>query len=278
MSAFIVLSSIGSAFVLAVFAIFVKRRLFVRFPAFFGYCVWTLAVTVVRFVVANRATLYFIVYWVTEASYFLIALVVMAAILRPLAKIAGRDYLSSKCTLFLLVSAFVFCSLVAAFLKPINPTLPGHFASAVYVFVPLLCLLEAALLIWAIVIGHRAGIEWTRYEVGILVGFGMLALITLIARFPGILLLFHSPAGPELEGFFRYVPSGAFITSALTWLITFWRPEPTPPSEYRPTDPRKIQELTEQVKESGEVLKKIWKRLGLDCASAAPSIDDLLVH
>jgi hypothetical protein len=163
-----------------------------------------------------------------------------------------------------------------ALFKPINHTSPGHFASGVYAFVPMMCLLEVGLFIAAVVIRRRYSVEWTRHELGILVGFGILALLTLVADLPTLLRLFHLRVGSQLEAVFRYFPSGAFIASAIAWLIAFWRPEP--PTTYEPPDPRKYRELASVMKDRVDVLKQVLKRFGMHLAAPLLRHGDEFLH
>jgi hypothetical protein len=261
MLALYILGLIPLGFVSALLVILIRRKLYTRFPVFFAYSVWTICATALRLAAGKHPVFFFLAYWLTEVSYFIIALVAIAMILHPFAKSLYDRHSWSRFVIPALLLLVIGTSLFAATFKPMDASAIGRFASAVYVFVPLMCLLEVVLVFWAVVLARRHRIGWSRYEAGILAGFGILAFLTLIARLPGSLTLFHLKVGPQLEGLFRYLPSGAFISSAIAWLITFWRPEP--PSNYEPPDARKLQELTTLIKERTELLKQVLKAFGL---------------
>jgi hypothetical protein len=271
----IVLSAIGPGLGLALLVILMRRKLYRQFPVFFAYCLWTLVAAAVRFLVANHPTPYFMVYWITEATYFIVAFFAMMMVLHPFAEIFSARHRWFKSIPLVAIGLPTGAALWAAFLKPINATLPGHFASAIYIFVPLMCLFEVALCLAAMIIRLRYSIEWTRYEIGILAGFGILALMTLIADLAPLLRLFHLRVPPQIEDLFRYFPSGAFISSAIAWLVAFWRPEP--PTSHEPPDARKLRELARVMNERVEILKELAKRFGLDLATiVAHPADDFL--
>ncbi len=252
--------------VLALLAILTKRRLYRRFPAFFAYCLWTLVVAILRFFVREHPIPYFVVYWITEASYFVLAFAVMLSLFQPFTEVTYRQQPWSRHVMLSVCVLVIGISLWAVFFKSIAPTTLARFASGMYMFVPLICLFEVVLFILAVFLKRQYSFEWTRYEAGILAGFGILAFMTMLARLPGLLALFHFKAGPQLEALFRYFPSGAFISSALAWLIAFWRPEP-PTTLEPPPSSHKYRELARVMRESLAILKEIAKRLGFDMAA-----------
>lgn len=264
----IILGVVGMALEITLLVILIRRRLYRRFPVFLSYCVWTVCVTVIRLSLSNHPVAFFLTFWLTEASYLVLALMVMLSLLQPFLIEAYRRH---PCARYILPSAIVLIigtSLWAVFFKPIATDVLARFVSAIYVFVPLICLVEVSLFLLAIVSTTRYGVEWTRYETGILAGFGILAFMTMLARVPALIALFHFRVGPQLEGLFRYFPSGAFISSAFAWLIAFWRPE-TPTKYEPPTPPHKYRELTRLRKQGLEALRELAKRLGFDLENTA---------
>ncbi|HEY6252705.1 MAG TPA: hypothetical protein VI685_22340, partial [Candidatus Angelobacter sp.] len=259
----ILLGLIGLILETLLLIILIKRRLYGRFRAFFVYSAWTLCAMGLRLAAGNHPVAFFLIYWLTEISYFVLAFFAMLSILRPFAPFSGRGWpilLTSACAT---VTGLSVCALL---FKSIDNSALGRFASAIYVFVPLMCLLEMTLLIAAFLMKRKYSIEWTRYEAGILAGFGLLAFMTMFARLPGLFTVFHYKVGPQFEALFRYFPSGAFISSAIAWLIVFWRAEDPPSQE--PPDADKLRELARLIRERTEILKQAAKRLGHNLAAA----------
>lgn len=109
----------------------------------------------------------------------------------------------------------------------------------------------------------RRAIEWTRYEFGILKGFGALAALKLVAYSALVLRVFHFTVSPQLEHIFQAFPVGAFIASATVWLIAFWKPEPPrpePPDMGSFVDALRV--VLEQYRAHMEFVRDVAKHLG----------------
>lgn len=249
----ILLGLIGPVLETVLLIILIKRRLYRRFRAFFVYSAWTLCATTIRLSLGKHPVSFFLAFWLTEASYFVLAFFAMLSVLKPFTPLLGRRGSWWQNLTVAACAMVIGISLWAGFFKAIDSPALGRFASAMYVFVPVMCLLEIGLLAAAFLMKRKYSTAWTRYESGILVGFGLLAFLTFFARLPGLLALFHVKAGAQLEALFRYFPAGAFISSAVAWLIVFWRPE-DPPNE-EPPDADKLRKLTRLIRERTELLK-----------------------
>jgi hypothetical protein len=253
------------ALTLALVVILAWRRLYKRFPVFFVYCVAIIGVTLIRFVFREYPTTFFFVYWVSEALYVSIAFLAMLSVLRPLTHF---EYVRHPWSRFLLV-AFALLVLAAMFrfavLRPIgrSPTSPtARFASAVYVFVILMCLMEFLLFLESFRVRGRYPIRWTPYEFGILEGFGIMSVCNLIAYLALVFRLLHLYVGPLLEATFQAFPPGMFIASAVAWLIVFSKPEPPRP-EPPPDALGKLQDAARVLEEQIEFVRAIARQLGL---------------
>lgn len=265
----IVLALIGSGLVLILVFILAKRRLIGRFPVFFAYCLWTLLVSAGRILVGSRPMSYFLAYWLTEVTYLILALLTMLLVLGPFTAVIYERRRGSQFVIPAGLVLVVACSISLALFRPLSPRPLDRFASAVYLFVILMSLLEVAVFAAALVIRRRYSIDWSRYEFGILAGFGMLALLTLAANLATLLFLLHLSVPLPILALYRYFSPGAFVGSAIVWLIAFWRPEP--PTTYEPPDPRKYRELASVMKNRVEVFKELLKRFGLHLAAAVAS-------
>lgn len=256
----IVLALIPMGLMLGLLPILVRRKLYRRFPVFCFYCIWTLIVGVVRFLVLKHPLAYFLAYWLTEASYFVIALIAMLLVAGPyIEAVEQRSRLIMGGALGLVVTI----SMLMAVMKPVgNKILMGRFASGIYVFVALMCLLEVTIFVYFLVIRSRYPFGWSVYEMSILTGFGVLALLTFVADLRTLLPIFHIAVAPLFEQVFQYFPAGASPASIIAWIVAFWRPEPPLPP-YDPPDLRKYQKLAQVLEESTETLKELRRRLGL---------------
>jgi hypothetical protein len=259
----------ASGLMLVLVAILARRGLYKRFPVFFAYCVATLMVAVLRFAADRDPMTYFFVYWSTEASYLVIAFLAMLSVLRPLTRF---EYVRHPWSRFVLAPIvlliFATSSWFAAF-RPISRSPAAHsatarFASAVYVFVILMCVLELLLFIESFRVRGRYPIKWTPYEFGILQGFAALAFVNLIAYLPLIFRLYHLHVGHGLESVFQSFPPGAFIASAVAWLLVFSRPEPPRPEV---PDIGTLYDALHVLEEQLEIVREVARRLGLHVLS-----------
>lgn len=258
---------LGLSLVLLLLVILLRRALYRRFPTFFAYCALRAVFTVLRLVVKKYPTPYFMLYWTTEALFFLVSFVAMAKILKPFFDVSSMRYRRGRLILPGCMALVVLISLLPAIFSPINPTFPGHFASAIYSFVILMCVLEIALFILAGPLGYRYRLEWSQYESGILVGFGVLAIATLFADYVLLLRILHLRPTPGWEAMYRYSVDGALIPALIAWLVAFWRPEP--PEKYEPPDVSRYPELAEVLQQRANILKDLMRRLGLKLAASA---------
>jgi hypothetical protein len=82
-----------------------------------------------------------------------------------------------------------------------------------------LCL-EAAALVWCLFLELKKNPPpWGRYRAGVLIGFGIAALATVLAD------VARSNLGASFESIFRYAPAVAYIYASVMWLRAFYREE-----------------------------------------------------
>lgn len=245
---------------LLLLVILLRRALYRRFPIFFAYCMLRALITIPRLVAEKYPTPYFVLYWTTEAVNFVVSFAAMIEILGPYFEVIDRRRRWARLILPGGIGLVVLISLLPVILRPINPTLAGHFASAVYTFVILMCVLEVTVFIFAVRLRRRYRLEWSGYETGILVGFGALALVSLFAYYVPFLRVLHLRPSPLLESMYRYSLSGGLIPGVIAWLIAFWRPEH--PQDSDPPDLSRYPELAEVLKQRSEILKEVMRKLG----------------
>jgi hypothetical protein len=124
--------------------------------------------------------------------------------------------------------------------------------------------LELLLFIESFRVRGRYPIKWTPYEFGILQGFAALAFVNLIAYLPLIFRLYHLHVGHGLESVFQSFPPGAFIASAVAWLLVFSRPEPPRPEV---PDIGTLYDALHVLEEQLEIVREVARRLGLHVLS-----------
>lgn len=269
-TASLVLSLSGPALMLVLLFILVRRGLYKRFPVFFAYCLSILVVQLLRYLVVGKPTPYFFVYWATEGCYLIIAFLTILSVLRPLTQLEYVRHPWSRFLLLPIVLLIVGLSLWKALVKPIAKVAAGRFGSGMYVFVIGMSVMELLLFLISFRVRGRYPIRWTQYEFGILKGFGALTCLNLIAYSALVLRLFHFKVGPQFEQIFQAFPLGAFIASAIVWLIAFWKPEPLrpePPDIGSFLDALRV--VLEQYRADMEFVRKVAKHFGNRSAALA---------
>ena len=98
-----------------------------------------------------------------------------------------------------------------------------------------------------------SGILKKQHNAAILKGFGIFGLLTMTVG------LLRSHFGFQFEGWFRYIPPGAYAMATWTWLAAFRRPEPRTCAP--PPTPELLGGLREGLSHDHETLKEIEKNL-----------------
>jgi hypothetical protein len=220
----------------AVAVIFARRKLYDRFPLFFGYTLYSIGITAVRLAVMKHPSAFYVLYWTTEMVYGILALLALRETFRPALRTAFGDRWSNWLPLLALLT-LVGVSVWRAIYHPAKHA-PGYInmarlSSGAYAFVPGILCLETIVLLWCMLLELKTNPPpWGRYRAGVLVGFGFAACATVaiyLARFQ---------LGPAFEFTFRYAPPLAYTYAAVIWLKAFYREEPTLPKAKPPAKNR----------------------------------------
>ena len=232
MSSSFLLGLVGPALQLALLVILARRRLYRRFPFFFLCMAYCLPVTIARLCVMNRPVTFFVLYWVTEMIYGMLALLAIHEVFRGVLETYSSLHHWLRWLPLLALAGVVGNSVWQTIYHPIGRGgRLGGLAAGAYAFVAGVLLLQAIVFLICVRLAFRRNspMKWGQYSAGILTGFGIAAVATLViyvARFR---------LGPGLELVFRYMPPVAYTVAALTWLRAFYREEP--PIRKAATDP-----------------------------------------
>jgi len=231
----------------------VRRKLHHRFPLFFAYTLYSVAVIAVRLSVARQPDLFFALYWITEIIFSTLALLAIGEVFNDvleLRSIRHRWWRFAPATILL---ALVMIFLWRAIYHPFGPNFWGALGAGAYSFgLGVLCLQAGIFLLALFRLKAFSGILSKQHNAGILRGFGIFGLLTMIVY------VARSTFGARFEDWFRYIPPGAYAMATLTWLAAFRRPEP---AESTPPAPEFLEEIAEGLNRDQEELKKIEKDL-----------------
>jgi len=248
----LILSFTAPAILLALALIMVRRRLYREFPVFFTYVVFSAIVGALRETAVDHRFLYFWLYWITEAFYGMLALLVLREVFH---RVFALPYDAYRWFRYLLPSALLMILGLSFSEAVIHPQGAGYIPrliTAIYWFDLGVHALEGTVLLLVIALIVVFPVAWRQHEFGILAGFGISACTTMLAD---VLVL---NAGSRYETFFRYGPPIAYVLATFIWLHAFLQPPQSRPQSQLHPD-----EMLEIVQRSRKLLEKIERALGL---------------
>jgi hypothetical protein len=191
---------------------FVWRRLYAELPFFFVYILSAPAMGLLRYAAfAASRTAYFYVFWISElelAVVFSLALyeVFLRRLFPRFHKV--RFYRS----LFPAVAAVILLLTIVAALQSSDTKAAFQMASRAFDFV------RTAFLVFFMILMLMMGRQWSRYDLGITLGFGIQAAMALANAAVRARLGHRSSR-------FDTVEAVAFEIACVIWFVTFLKPE-----------------------------------------------------
>lgn len=211
----IALTLIGPLLTAWVAALVVRRKLHREFPFFFTYLLVSVLVPVLRLTVSGTYATFFMVFWITEVLYASLAVLAVYEVFHEV-------FLPFYKLWWWFRLLFPGAALLIAFLSIRNAlhhpwSRSAHPMEIIFALAKAVNYLEALLfgLFFALVL--LLGVRWRSYPFGIVEGFGLSALGSLIAY--GL----RSEFGTKYNMFARYAPPVAYLVGVLVWLDTFLR-------------------------------------------------------
>jgi hypothetical protein len=236
-----------AAIQMAVVVVLVRRNLKNQFPFFFSYTAYSVLVTFLRLVAVHNSVQYVFVYWSTEVLYGILAILALNEVFQHIFELDYRDHPSIRfvlpsIVLLLIAGLFIWWSFVHPGRAHIGPASAGLRAFDLAVHsVEVIVLLLFLGLRWAFIAA------WSRHDYGILLGFGVSALVTMGADAAARLGIVAN-----YEAWFRNLPGLGYILATLIWLHAFWAahdPIPRPLIRFRA--------MLEQVRQDSRLLRLI---------------------
>lgn len=193
-------------------AIFLWRKTYRELPLFFTYIVSAWTTGLLRYAALNvgRAT-YFYTYWVSE---LVVAVVVSLALYEVfIRRLFPRFYkVRFYRNLFPIAALIILILTITTALQAVDRQAALLRASHV------LDLIRTAALVFFVALMAVMGRNWTRYDFGIALGFGVQASAAVLNAAASMQTRFN----PTILGTIEPV---AYDISCLIWLITFWKPQ-----------------------------------------------------
>jgi hypothetical protein len=201
-----------------------RNRAYKVCPWFVVYVAFAVAADVARFVVRNNQNVYPSTYWITEAGYCLLGILVMYEVFR--AVFGVRTWWTYLIFPFIVIAA-VMLSLAHACAAP-----PQVHGILLYIVTAEIIVRFVQVLIF-VGLGSLAaffGLRWRQYPLGIATGFGLYATVALLST------IRFSDFGTRFKFSWGVTSLVAYSVAVMIW-IWFFR---VPQEEEPPLDPKLV--------------------------------------
>ena len=250
----LILHLTAAALEIALLALLVIRKLAGKFIFLFLYLACSLIGDAAKTWILGNGAEFYLYSWLLQGVYALLASAVIIEVFKPafkliLSRLGVQGILIPVAFLLLLDFAFWM-----RFHHRFGSDLPAVLASVISSFDLGFCCLSSVMFFFALWCEPRYGIL-RQYRLGILVGFGLLSISTLLTYFVRLNL------GGRFESWFQVVPGLAFAGATLGWFLTFISEEPKPPVGDQ--DPEKLQNLLLLLNDTLEIARRIGRRFGI---------------
>jgi hypothetical protein len=213
-----------------------RFRLHRHFPLFFAYTLYSVLVIAVRLSVVSHASLYYGLYWTTDIIYSSLALLSIREVFNDLVVRSTRNNIRRFVPVVVL-AILAATSFYRAIYHPFGSVFLGRLGAGAYFFdLETLGIQATAYLLTIFRLKPFSDVLYSQHNAAILKGFGIFGLVAMASHLARTLF------GPQFEGWFRYIPPGAYFMATITWLSAFRHPEPpkvpvllSPESTGRPT-------------------------------------------
>ena len=200
-------------------AVLLIKQMWRKFPIFVGYCMSGLVMNIALYgaFLLRRRSLYFDLYWLTEAAGLLMGLAVVYEIFKhlltpypALRRLAMQSFEAAVVFLVLLGCMVSYAQRLSA---------GDHLQGSFLVVEQATRILEVGLLLALFLFASAFGIHWRQYVFGIAIGLGVFVVVELVAV--TMRLQFGVTAGP----IFNIVRTVSFSSSLMIWIGYILAPE-----------------------------------------------------
>lgn len=220
--------------------ILVRRRLYRELPLFFSYVLFASLIGLVRYAAEHFTRAYFYVYWFSElAGAVFVTLALYEVLLRRM--FVGFQRIRVYRIIFPVAAAITLILTILSALEASDRSAAFLRASRAFDFV------RTAILLFFIGLMLLMGRVWSRYDLGVSLGFGLQAA----AALANAAIRTRLPQSAEV---LDAVELATYNLSCLIWLAAFWKPEnPREPPESEMLNPAVVEEAR-----SWESVLKNW--------------------
>jgi hypothetical protein len=209
------LEFIPSCLLVALLGLLVRRGVYATLPCFFAYAAFAVGADLARFLVHSHPGAYYATYWITEAGYDLLGILVMYEVLRAVLGGLTRAWWA-RLIFPAVIVAGVGMSLARANVVPSRLSgiefyiVLGEIAvrfAQVFVFAGLVALVRLL------------GLRWRQYPFGVATGFGLYATVMLLTTIK------FSDFGTGFKLLWGWTSVVAYSVAVLIWIWFFSVPQ-----------------------------------------------------
>lgn len=172
-----VLEFIPSCFLVALLGLLIRRRVYEGLPYFFAYVAFAAGADLARFLTRNHSDIYYSTYYITQAGYDVLGVLVMYEVLRIVLAALARIWQIRLVFLAVLIAA-VFLSLAR------TNAAPTQFSRRLAFFIVVgeiaIRFMEVIIFAGLVSLVPILGLRWRQYSFGIATGFGLYATVMLL--------------------------------------------------------------------------------------------------
>jgi hypothetical protein len=158
--------------------ILIRVRVYREFEWFVVYVGFAVCADVARFALRNEASVYFYIYWGTDAGYAILGILVLYQVFRSV----FRDLMRIWYVRLLFPAMLVLAVTLALLRYELFPSrISGDLLIAIVVSELAVRLLQVTLFCLLVCLVYLFGLHWRQYAFGIAAGFGLYATTALVA-------------------------------------------------------------------------------------------------
>ena len=206
-----------------------RRRAYRSCPYFFCYTVYAVTADITRLLVHDLPHPYFLTYWITEAAYDLLGILVMYEVFRSVLGRLFRAWRGPAIFIVILIASF---GLSMARSHDVPSRLEGIL---VYIVIGETAVRFVQVIVFAglVTMLPLLGLRWRQYSFGVATGFGLYATVMLLTTVK------FSDFGTRFKLLWGWTSLVAYSLTVVIWIWFFSAPQKseTPTTELSVTSP-----------------------------------------
>ena len=206
---------IPSCLLVVLLALLLRRRVYSTLPIFFAYGAFAVGADVARFVTHSHRHPYYLTYWITEAGYDLLGILVMYEVVRTIFGNLTRAWWARLIFPAVLVVG-VGMSLARAGAVPSRLSGPEFYIVIGEIAVRFV---QVLVFVGLVTLVPVVGLRWRQYPFGIATGFGLYATIMLLTTTK------FSDFGTRFKLLWGWTSLVAYSVAVLIWMWFFSVPQ-----------------------------------------------------